>query len=196
MQCQPIGILLAAGRGRRMGCVKQLLPWPKANITTTLVEAAFDSIADVCQAMVVVAGSDSDAIQQVLLPRQFTLATSDSDAEMIDSLRQGLTTAQTIDPAAPILLQLGDHPHVAQSTCESMCREFETNPSQVIIPEYQGRGGHPILMPADVSRMIMQTDMQGGLRNFWRNNVSICRRIRVDDPTVVQDLDTPEDYEG
>ena len=41
MQIRPIGILLAAGRGRRMGCVKQLLPWPEASSASTLVETCF-----------------------------------------------------------------------------------------------------------------------------------------------------------
>lgn len=195
MECRPIGILLAAGRGRRMGCVKQLLPWPKANSTTTLVENSFDSIAKVCQAMVVVSGTDSSAIQQVLLPRSFTQASSASDAEMIVSLRQGLAFCSTIDPTSPALLQLADHPHVAHSTLLVLDDAFKMHSHDVIIPEYQGRGGHPILIPANIHKMIMHTEIQGGLRNLWRANQQICRRVPVEDPSVVQDLDTPEDYE-
>ena len=56
-----VGLLLAAGQGRRMGGGKQLLPWPPPDGSGTLIGSAFDHLQVACDEMIVVLG-----YQQVL----------------------------------------------------------------------------------------------------------------------------------
>jgi len=193
MSKRPIGVLLAAGRGRRMKRLKQLLPWPTSESETTLVESSFDAIDMVCQQMVVVLGDDAAEIQRALAPRTFAVARSDSDAEMFESVKCGLLAAQKIDRSSAIMLHPADHPHVRATTLETLLKERKQHRSQAIVPTFNGRGGHPVLIPADLVRAILRSTSQDGLKGVWRANESSVYRTAVDDQHVIYDLDTPED---
>jgi CTP:molybdopterin cytidylyltransferase MocA len=62
------------------------------------------------------------------------------------------------------------------------------------MPEHGGRGGHPVIIPAAIARMILSERVAGGLRAFWASRRDRCRRHQVADPGVVRDLDQPGDY--
>ena len=179
-----------------MGRPKQLLRWPVDGGTKPLVAAAFDSIANVCSAMVVVLGHEAEAVIAALEDRKFHQLTSDPDAEMLASIDTGLKAAQQIDPDAAVLLHPGDHPAVERKTLVSLIRVAANHPECAIMPVYRGKGGHPVLIPARLIDRILGYERQGGLRQFWSENPTRCLRLVVSDASVVQDLDTPEDYES
>ncbi len=202
-----IGILLAAGRGRRMGRTKQLLDWPVAEGSTAqspkpLVAAAFDAVAHRCDAMVVVLGHEAEAVGEALGDRDYMRAISDPDEEMFHSVRAGLEAAQRMDPGASVLLQPGDHPEVHCATLEALIQAFDAlnqtsqgeQPAYAVMPEFQGRGGHPVLIPALLVASILRYNGEGGLRQFWVDRPQLCWRVPVDDLSVVLDLDRPADY--
>ena len=188
-----IGILLAAGRGRRMGGTKQLLPWRAADGTKPVVAAAFDAIAVVCNTIIVVLGHQAAAVSDALGRRPFHPVKSDPDADMFCSVRAGLRAAQHKNPRADILLQLGDHPEVRKQTLDALLELSATQPDRAVIPEYDGRGGHPILIPASLIGVVLGYDGPNGLRQFWATHPDRCFRIPVADPSVVLDLNTPDD---
>src|SRR4051812_22111033 len=75
-----IGVILAAGRGGRMGGRKQLIPWPTSAGTIPLVAAAYEAIRSICDEMVVVLGHDADAVALALGDRPFHRIESDPGA--------------------------------------------------------------------------------------------------------------------
>jgi molybdenum cofactor cytidylyltransferase len=190
-----IGVLLAAGRSRRMGRTKQLVPWESAEGPKPLVAAAFDAICPVCDDMVVVVGHDSDAVLAALGTRLLHSTRSDPDAPMFDSIRAGLEAAQTLDPAAVVLLQPGDHPAVAVVTLHALTDWSLQRPVQAIVPEYEGRGGHPILIPPAVAKRVLEANCPNGLGQFWTAHPELCFRIPVSDQAVVRDIDTQADLD-
>ena len=191
-----IGVLLAAGRGRRMGQTKQLLSYSSESGSKPLVAAAFDAIAGVCQEMVVVLGHEADAVSRALGHRTFHRVESDPDAEMFGSVRAGLEAARQLHPAADVLLQPGDHPAVRRKTLEALIRIGLAHPLCAVMPVYRGQGGHPVLIPPSVVREVLGYKGHGGLRQFWLEYPLLCLRLVVSDDAVVQDLDTPSDYES
>jgi molybdenum cofactor cytidylyltransferase len=191
-----IGVLLAAGRGRRMGRTKQVLPVETPEGQRPLVAAAFDSIAAVCLSMVVVLGHEQAAVLSALGDRKFQRVTSDPDAEMFASTRAGLEATRQIDPQADVLLHPGDHPAVERKTLNSLIRVGSNHPHCAIMPVYRGKGGHPVLIPARLVDSICSYHGAGGLRQFWTENPATCLRLVVSDSQVVKDLDTPDDYEA
>ena len=64
-------MLLAAGRGRRLGGGKQFYPWPTAEGEKPLVAAAFDAVTSACDAMIVVLGHRAAEVTTALGERQF-----------------------------------------------------------------------------------------------------------------------------
>lgn len=183
------GIILAAGRGRRMGQTKQLVLWH----SQPLVAAAFDAIAPVCDEMIVVLGHQADEVAAALLPRHFLRVNSDPDAQMFESIKVGL---QAANPESNCLLQLGDHPQVKPETLQTLLAKSIESPGLAILPACQSKGGHPILIPPAVATTLLDAEVDGGLRAFWKAFPQTCLRIEVDDSGIVVDIDTPEDLTG
>ncbi len=159
------GVLLAAGRGSRMGQTKQLLPWGDG----TVVEASFDAIAPFCDGMTVVVGADKEKIVEALGVRKFTCIESDPDSEQLTSIELGLSKA-----TGDVLLHLADHPLVPSEVIPMIISAFS---DKAIIPTSDGKGGHPVLIPQNVVAQIRGDDQ--------------VRRTRTD--LVIKDLRGPHD---
>lgn len=188
-----IGVLLAAGRGGRMGGTKQLKPWPSDDGPKPLICAAYDVIRPICDEMIVVLGHEAAAVAAALGARSFHRAASDPDQPMFDSVRAGLIAAQQLDPIAWIVLHPADHPEVAPATLATLVNWSLKRPVQAVIPEYASSGGHPVLIPPNVARLILESECPAGLGQFWLDHPELCRRIPVDDPSILRDIDTPAD---
>src|SRR6478752_3012451 len=88
--CRRIGVILAAGRGKRMGGKKQITAWPSADGMKPLVACAYDAVRPICDEMVVVLGHIADSVVEVLADRAFHRTDCDPDAPMYESIRAGL----------------------------------------------------------------------------------------------------------
>ena len=177
------GVLLAAGRGSRMGQTKQLLPWGEG----TVIEASFDAIAPFCDSMVVVLGADKERIIEALGERKFTQVDSDPDAQQLESIKRGLEKV-----TGNVLLHLADHPIVPEEVVKSITSKQD---DRVIIPTCNGKGAHPVFIPQTLVDAILKWDGDGGLRQFWEENKELVNRLPFNQTTeMLIDLDTPEDY--
>jgi molybdenum cofactor cytidylyltransferase len=188
---RPIGLLLAAGRGRRMGGRKQWHLWPTPQGNKPLVAAAFDAIDFVCDPMVVVLGHEVEGVAELLEDRMFQTVLSDPDAPMFESIRAGLNLTYQLNRHAHVLLHLADHPEVAESTLQALLATAAEQPDRAILPDYRGRGGHPVLIPPAICCRIQEANSPGGLRQFWLNHPELCVRLPVDDQRTIHDIDTP-----
>src|SRR5262249_6598992 len=95
-------IVLAAGRSRRMGTQKLLLPWSGQTVIGHIVDQVLAAgLNQVC----VVVGADREAVSQALGNRPVTLITNpDPDAEMLSSVRCGIQSLPMECDAAMIVL--------------------------------------------------------------------------------------------
>jgi molybdenum cofactor cytidylyltransferase len=176
-----------------MGGGKQLVTWRSLMGPKPLVAAAYDAISIVCSEMIVVVGHEAKAVQEALGDRTFRCVVSDPDAPMFDSIRTGLQAARRLDPAATVVIQPGDHPEVAPATLEKLAELSIAQPEKTIIPEFGGRGGHPVFIPSVIAARVLGSDCAEGLGKFWMSHPELCVRVPVDDATVVRDVDTPAD---
>lgn len=188
----PLGLLLAAGRGSRLGGSKQLLPIPTAGGDVPLVAAAFDAIAPVCARMLVVLGHEVDRVVAALGPRTFARVSSNPDAPMFESIRAGLAACRDLDPTASVLLHPADHPFATPATLAALLAA--ASPHAAVTPRHQGKGGHPVLIPPQVRDRVLTSEGEGGLRRFWLDHPDLRVHLDVDDPGITLDLDTPADY--
>jgi molybdenum cofactor cytidylyltransferase len=189
------GVLLAAGRGRRMGELKQLLPWGPS----TVAASAFDALAGHCGAgVVLVAGDDADRVGRALAGRDYRAVRADSDAEQIESARRGLRCALELPRVQRVFLHPADHPVIPARVLDVLLQRAEAQVA--LIPTCRGRGGHPVLIPTEIAAAIVSSPPgagSGGLRAFWESNPRLVRRVEFPDaPELIMDLDSPEDYEA
>jgi CTP:molybdopterin cytidylyltransferase MocA len=194
MSASHIGIILAAGHGRRMGGTKQLVMWRSAAGHQPLVAAAYDAISSVCSDMIVVVGHEAEAVKTALGNRSFRCVYSDPDAPMFASILAGLQAAQQRDSSATVVIQPGDHPEVRDATLVHLAKQSQAQPERAIIPEFGGRGGHPVFIPAAIIQHVLRAECAEGLGEFWRSHSELCMRESVDDATVTRDIDTPADF--
>ena len=68
----------------------------------------------------------------------------------------------------------------------------EDHPNRAILPEVQGRGGHPVLIPAGLVQTLLKNECPGGLRQVWTDHPEYCIRLPVDDPAAVLGINSIE----
>lgn len=145
-----VGIVLAAGAGRRMGGPKALIGplaspdrTPLARVCAWVHEAG-------CERVIAVIGAESDAVRAAVAPQPWlTLAeASDWDSGMGASLRTGLSAAHRSDATAA-LITLVDLPDVRSPIFASVLAAGENGPTTLRRASYAGRPGHPVLIGRD-----------------------------------------------
>ena len=185
-------ILLAAGRSRRMGAFKPLLPFGNK----TVVEQC---VANLCEAgvqnILVVVGHRADDVREQLKNHhvQFVL-NPDPDSEMSASIACGVV--QVDEKTKALLICLVDHPAVPPEVINLLINEWRSGDGKLFQPEHAGRGGHPVLIDLTYRDELMKLDPERGLRAFFDRHGDERRRLPVASRFVARDMDTWEDYEA
>lgn len=182
-------ILLAAGRSRRMGKFKPLLPFGE----TTVIESCLNSLRGAgIDEIVVVVGHRADDIRNTLKHLGLTFALNpDSDSEMSVSIARGLE--QVSQTVKALLIALVDYPAVNSATISAIVDEWKRG-SKLVQSEHRGRGGHPVLIDLAYREELLHLDPERGLRSLFEARREQVRRLKVSSPGVARDIDTWEDY--
>ncbi len=64
----------------------------------------------------------------------------------------------------------------------------------IVVPTFRGKRGHPILIDRKYRKEIMTLDESEGLRVLALNHPGDVREIETDNPLILKDIDTAEDY--
>ena len=189
-----IGILLAAGYGKRFGSCKQLTAWPPPAGDSTLVATAYDSLAVACSNVIVVLGNEREAVETALSGRDYMPVEVDPNNEMCYSIQQGVQMALGCSRTSFILLQPADHPYVNILTLRALISADKEWPESVVIPRYNRKNGHPIAIPSSLAKIIVEADLKGGL-NQWLSRFGKKEYLECNDPTILYDVDSIHDLE-
>jgi molybdenum cofactor cytidylyltransferase len=183
-------LILAAGRSSRMGKFKPLLPLGTKKIIGHAVDLFREAgVADI----LVVAGFEAERLVPVVeaLDAGWVI-NRDYDRGMFSSLQTGVRRlAGTCD--AFFVLPV-DHPFVKPSTVLSLMNSFDKERNTICRPSYQGRRGHPPLIPAGLIPAILTFNEPGGLRALLSQCEEQTLNVDCDDPGILYDLDTGEQY--
>lgn len=188
MSCCVAAIIAAAGLSRRMGSCKQLLD---LGGKSALVRCLETLLAGGVREIVVVVGGNGDAVaaEAGRFPVRIVV-NRDPDGDMASSLRVG-RAALSIEASA-VIIALCDYPLVQPTTIASLIKAHAAEPDRIIIPCHGDQRGHPLLFP----RTVLEELQEGlTLRDLVRRDPERLRCIGVDDPGILCDMDTPEDYQ-
>lgn len=180
-------ILLAAGKSRRMGSCKQLLPLGGTTIIGRCLDALFKGGVD--EVVVVISKEGSDVAEAVRGYPVVTVVNPDAEGDMASSVRTGRDALAS--KASGVIISLCDYPLVSADTIYSLVKEHESLPDQIIIPCHQEKRGHPLLFPRSFLNEL-STEMI--LRDLARKHPEQICHLECEDPGILIDMDTPEDY--
>ncbi len=186
-------ILLAAGESSRMGQLKALLPWRY----TTLLEHQLRSLSDagVLQ-VVVVLGHAADSLKPIV-------ESVNGASWVLNPLYlQGKSTSLKTGVAAlagqkvsDVLLLNVDQPRSATTVRTVLDRHLASS-HRITIPTHGGKGGHPIIISAELLPELGEIEEESqGLKAVVRRHAEATERFELDDPEILWDLNTPEQYQ-
>ena len=186
---QVAAILLAAGRSHRMGAFKPLLPFGE----TTVIRSCIQNLRQAgVEDIVVVLGHRAEELQQTLADLRVAFAfNQDPTSEMGASIACGLRVL--LPETKAVLITLTDQPAVPPDVILSIVAEW-TSGETLVVPEFQGRGGHPVLLDLHFREDLLNLDSSGGLRSFLTVHQEQVRRLPVNSPFIARDMDTWDDY--
>jgi molybdenum cofactor cytidylyltransferase len=170
-----------------MGAFKPLLPFGKK----TVIECCIDSLREAgVETIVVVLGHRADDLRAKLTGVRFAV-NPDPDSEMGASIAVGVR--ELPDDAEATLIALADHPAVPATVVATIIEEW-TQGAGIVIPTWQGRGGHPVLVDLSLKTELLDLPASGGLRALFEAHREAVRRRAVESPFIARDMDTWDDY--
>lgn len=176
-----------------MGRQKALLPWRN----TTLLEYQLRSLLDAgVQQVVVVLGHDADRIKPIVeaIDGASWALNPDYLQGKTTSLKTGVA-ALAIQQVSDVLLLNVDQPR-NEDTVRTLLKHHLASSYRITIPTHGGKGGHPILIAAELLPELAEIEEESqGLKAVVRRHAEATERFEVDDPTVLLDLNTPEQYQ-
>lgn len=188
------GIVLAAGESRRMGRPKAGLqvtpggPTFAAAVVELLRQSHIDHVT-------VVAGAHPAAVRSALdgVPGVSVVEHPGWAAGQLSSLRAGLTAVEVPELDA-VVVALVDCPRVRPVTLQMLIAVWTATRAPIVRPAIGSRHGHPVIFDRAVFDDLRTAPLDRGAKAViaqWRAEV---RDVAVDDPGVLADIDTPDDY--
>ena len=182
------GVVLAAGRSRRLGQPKQILPYRDSTVLGETLRMARRCGFD--QLIVTLGGAAEEVRREVSLDGAEAVVVDDPASGCAASLR---VAVERVDPAsAGIVLLLGDQPGVTEVTVR---RLIEAGAGESIaVCRYDDGVGHPFWLARGVFGELTGLHGDKGVWKLIDSGRFDVLEVPVDGP-VPLDVDTWDDYE-
>lgn len=183
-------VILAAGESARLGSDKLSLSLgPRSILEHTFSKFSAEAITEI----IIVTGKFVPELQKnILLPKIRWVHNSDHAEGMSSSVKKGF---EQVDPFADaVFITPADIPLFKAGTVAQMIAFFSTN--KIIIPTYDGKRGHPVLLDRDFIEQCLIEQSEKILYEVIRKNNTSVELLPVEDAGILLDIDTMEDYEA
>ncbi len=174
-----------------MGAPKLLLPFAGSTVIARVVDAFLG--APVERVIVVVRPRDSN-LRDTLAARQVSfIENPDPAGDMLSSVRCGLRAVP--GDTETVAVSPGDQPSLEPSLVRRILSAYETSGRGILVPVHGGRRGHPLVFSAGYVAELLTRHDGTGLRGLLQTHVEDVLEWRTSDAAVLEDLDTPADYQ-
>ncbi|WP_160724713.1 nucleotidyltransferase family protein [Bacillus sp. USDA818B3_A] len=183
-------IVLAAGYSNRANAFKMTLPLGHMSV----LEHTISIFEGLCSRVIVLGGFRAELIQEEIAKMankntysfQLKFVYNENFHQgMFTSIQKGCNEVK----AETFFITPGDCPLVKKETVQLLAK----HKGSVVIPSFQFKGGHPIKLSEQVKQKILETHPESNLRVVLNGYEK--EYINVDDPGVIMDVDTQEDYQ-
>ncbi len=188
-------VVPAAGHSRRMGRPKLLLPVHSQTVVRRLLDAL--AHPEIVRTYVVVRQDDRPLAEEVERAGGRVVLPAVDPPDMKASVIAGLETIA--NEHAPRddegwLLVPADHPVLDHAVVGRLLDEWKRSDADVLLPTFEGRRGHPTILRWSLADRIRQLPPDRGVNAVVRAPTTRVRECPTSDPSILFDLDTPEDY--
>jgi molybdenum cofactor cytidylyltransferase len=178
-----VGVLLAAGSGSRFGSDKLLHPLGDA---TPLCLAAARRLRPACDRVLAVVRPGSERLAELLAAEGFELVVSAASVDgMGHSLAAGIRAAAD---AAGWVVALADMPYIDSTSYRHVANALRAGGS-IVIPEYEGRRGHPVGFAKQWGDRLSALTGDEGARRIVTDFPEAVVHCAVNDSGIVRDVD-------
>ncbi|MFP4563739.1 MAG: NTP transferase domain-containing protein [Spirochaetia bacterium] len=176
-------VILAAGLSSRMGRWKMVLPYGNS----TVIETAVSRALSVVRRVILVTGFRAGEMETMFADHPEVIIRRNGD------YRRGMFTSVSTGVSAVTSKRFfvlpGDMPGIFPETYKELLRARQ---APVILPEYRGKSGHPVLLDDTVGKVILNEHADSSLEKVLARFPSV--RVPVNDENILYDIDTDEDY--
>jgi molybdenum cofactor cytidylyltransferase len=187
-----IAVVTAAGSAERFGGKKLLARIAGEPLLDHTIRSLLEGgVTEV----IVVVGTDARAelerdVNAMNDPRVRPVENPDPSRGMFSSIQAGAATAN----GDALVVLPGDMPYVRPETVRAVIAKYRERPA-IVSPRYNGKRGHPVVMPLSLRDEIAATAPTANLHEVIKHHQDERVDLDVDDAGVVRDVDTPADLE-
>lgn len=184
-------IILAAGQSQRFGAPKVLQVF---NGLPFLSRIGFNLRKLAIEERILVLGFQAqELIPQLPAVPSFKLVINEKyEFGQLSSLQAGL---KTVSPRQQgVVMCLIDQPQISFHVYQKLLIKALQNPDCFVVPSFQKRSGHPVFIPVNFFRTILEADArQTHLKAIMHRFPSKIVRVEVDESSILEDIDTRDD---
>ena len=185
------GVILAAGSSRRMGRPKPLLGIEGDIFINRILSNL--SAAGLTRILIVL-GEHAGDVRSALggKIKAGIVINPSPERGQLSSIQMALD--QLDRSTTGILLVLVDHPLVRSETYRKILETAGEDPDLIIIPNFNGRNGHPVYFGKRFFGELKNAPLDQGARYVVNKYRSEVIAVPVDDDGILKDIDDPELY--
>ena len=174
-----------------MGAFKPLLPFGGVTVAEACVETLRAGGAG---EVVVVVGHRGEEVRAALAHLEgLSFAFNEvAGSEMGVSVARGVEAISKVTQA--VLVALVDQPAVPPAEIERLVEARRRTGARLVVPEWEGRGGHPVLVDLSLREELLRVVPEKGLRALFDAHRAEVLRVPAASPYVARDMDTWDDY--
>jgi CTP:molybdopterin cytidylyltransferase MocA len=110
----------------------------------------------------------------------------------VSSLQAGIRSLAENAPG--LLFAPVDHPLFSPATVHTLLAKFADTGAPLVVPAFEGWRGHPVLFSRELFPELLEPYLPEGARTVVRRYLQDRVQVEVQDPGILTDIDTPEDY--
>ena len=184
-------IILAAGESKRMGFPKMLLP---LNGKTMLENVIRNVEGSDVEDILVILGGGPETLKEIVNNSSAKYCFNENyTSGMLSSVQCGFRNL-TADVDAILVFQ-GDQPLITAAIVNKVIEVYRAADKGIVIPTYNKKRGHPILIDKKYRNEIEKLDAREGLRSLSSLVPDDVLEIETNSAGILRDFDTYHDYE-
>jgi molybdenum cofactor cytidylyltransferase len=184
-----------------MGTDKALLPWPPVASGEvpegTFLSGAIASLALSTDLTIVVAGKNESVVAPIAYANGAAVVVNPApERGQFSSLQIGLREVLNRGRDAA-MVTLVDRPPVGARTVGKLREAFDEASARykwIVVPEYAGKHGHPVVLTREMIEAFLRAPATASARDIQHQNQEHIEYVEVDDPLVVVNINTPQEY--